>query len=65
MKIKNIKLLKEEEEGQGSAEMILLIGAILIIVIVVGNYIFSISENINNSLKTLLEKGRDTLLNKI
>ena len=61
MKIKNIKLLKEEK-GQGSAEMILLIGAILVIVIVVGNYIFSITENINNNLKTLLEKGSDSVL---
>ena len=64
MKIKNIKLLKEEK-GQGSAEMILLIGAILVIVIIVGNYIFNISENINNNLKTLLEKGRESIINKI
>ena len=64
MKIKNIKLLKEEN-GQGSAEMILLIGALLIIVIVVGNYIFNISESINDSLKSLIEKGRNSILYRI
>jgi len=64
MKIKNINLLKEEE-GQSSAEMILLIGAILVIVIVVGNYIFNISETINDSLKTLIEKGKNSVLYRL
>jgi len=64
MKIKNIKLFKEEI-GQGSVEMILLIGALLVIVIVVGNYIFNISESINNSLKILIDKGRNSILYRI
>lgn len=64
MKIKNIKLFKEEN-GQGSAEMILLIGALLVIVIVVGNYIFNISESINDRLKSLIEKGRNSILYRI
>lgn len=64
MKIKNMKILKEEK-GQGSTEMILLIGAILIIVLVVGNYIFNITESTNKSLKSLIEKGRDSILYKI
>jgi len=64
MKIKNIKLFKEEN-GQGSAEMILLIGVLLVIVIVVGNHIFNISESINDSLKGLIEKGRNSILYRI
>lgn len=63
MKIKN-KAYKEEE-GQGSVEIILLIGLILIIVILTGNYIFNMSNSINNSLKQLIEKGRDEILLKV
>ncbi|KZX17801.1 class III signal peptide [Methanobrevibacter cuticularis] len=64
MKKIKIKIIKENS-GQGSAEMILLIGAILVIVIVAGSYMINISESINNSLKGLLEKGRDSILNKL
>lgn len=63
MKIKN-KIYKEEE-GQGSVEIILLIGLILVIVILTGSYIFNISNSINNSLKQLIEKGRDEILLKV
>lgn len=59
-----MKILKEEE-GQGSTEMILLIGAIMIIVIVVGNYIFNITESINKGLKNLIEEGRESILYRI
>ncbi|MBF4468223.1 MAG: class III signal peptide-containing protein [Methanobrevibacter arboriphilus] len=55
----------KEEEGQGSVEIILLIGLILVIVILTGNYIFNISNSINNSLKQLIEKGRDEILLKV
>ncbi|MCC7562049.1 MAG: class III signal peptide-containing protein [Methanobrevibacter arboriphilus] len=55
----------KEEEGQGSVEIILLIGLILVIVILTGNYIFNISNSINNSLKQLIEKGRDEILLEI
>lgn len=58
-------MIFKEDSGQGSAEMILLIGAILVIVILAGTYIFQISDSINDSLKILLEKGRDSILNKI
>jgi len=58
-------MILREESGQGSAEMILLMGVILVIVIIAGNYIFNISESINDSLKSLLEKGRESILNKL
>ncbi|MCL2687161.1 MAG: class III signal peptide-containing protein [Methanobrevibacter sp.] len=58
-------MIIREDSGQGSAEMILLMGVILVIVIIAGTYIFNISESINNSLKSLLEKGRNSVLNKL
>lgn len=59
--MKIYKMLKGNER-QGSAELILLIGVILIIIILVGNYIFQISEEMSNNLKELIEKQRDNLL---
>jgi Flp pilus assembly pilin Flp len=64
-KLRRLKNLLKEENGQTSAEMILLMGIILVIVIIAGNFIFNISENINNSLKDLLEKERNSILYKI
>lgn len=58
------RILKENK-GQGSAELILLIGSILIIVILIGNYIFQISNGINNSLKELIGKQRDDILYRL
>ena len=55
----------QEENGQTSAEIILLMGVILIIVILAGNYIFKIFESMNNSLESLIEKGRESILCKI
>lgn len=60
-----IKKLLSEKKGQGSAEMILLIGAILAIVLVTGVYLFNISSTMNNSFKKLIESGRDSIINKI
>lgn len=59
----NPKIL--EEGGQSSAEMILLMGVILIIVLVVGTHMFHISSSVNNSFKELIESGRNNVLNKI
>jgi uncharacterized protein (UPF0333 family) len=61
IKLKNLEIVMEKQ-GQGSAEMILLIGSVLIIVILVGNYTFNLSEEINNNLKGLIEKERDNIL---
>ncbi|WP_224426197.1 class III signal peptide-containing protein [Methanobrevibacter sp. TMH8] len=61
---RNMKIFNDKN-GQISAEMILLIGTILIIVILAGNYIFKISDSINSSLLNLIEKVRDSILYKI
>jgi uncharacterized protein (UPF0333 family) len=54
-----------DEKGQISAEMVLLVGAILIIVLVVGGYVFSISSSIAGNISSVVDHARDTTINKI
>ena len=61
----DLEKIINEKKGQGSAEMILLMGAILAIVLVVGVYLFRISSSINDGLKKVIESGRDTIISKI
>ena len=63
--IKKIKKIKNDEEGQTSVEVILLIGSILVISIICGTYIYKINLEINNLYNETLTKGRLYLLNKI
>ena len=61
----NLKYLKNDEEGQTSVEVILLIGSILVISIICGTYIYRINLEINDLYNQTLEKGRLYLLNKL
>ena len=61
----NYKKILNEKKGQGSSEMILLMGAIIAIVLVAGVYLFNISSTINNSFKKVIEAGRDNIINKL
>ena len=54
-----------DNKGQGSAELILIIGGLIVIVLLVGSYISNITQKTGNNLKDLLEKERDFLINKI
>ena len=54
-----------DNSGQGSAELILIIGGLLIIILLVGNYIATIQETVHENLKKVLEKERDFIINKI
>ena len=54
-----------ENSGQISAELILIIGGLIIIVIVVGNYVSNISTNTQESLKKVMSQERDYVINKI
>ncbi|WP_409200758.1 class III signal peptide-containing protein [Methanobrevibacter sp. DSM 116169] len=54
-----------ENSGQTSAELILLIGGIIVIVIIVGSYGVNILDSINKSLKSLLESEKEFILNNI
>ncbi len=56
--------LINEDNAQLSAELILLIGAMTMMIIIVGVIMFQIYEDINISLDRLIENARNnTLLN--
>ncbi len=56
---------KLDSKGQGSAEVILLIGGLVIIVLLVGSYMSHITDQSQNNIKELLKKERDYIINKI
>ena len=56
---------KLDNKGQGSAELILIIGGLIIIVLLVGSYMSHITEETQTNVKNLLQKERDFLINKI
>ncbi len=56
---------KLDNRGQGSAELILLIGGLIIIVLLVGSYISQITDQTQTQIENLLKEERDFLINKI
>lgn len=54
-----------DENGQISAEMILLIGALLIIVIVAGGYIFGITKSVGGNITEVINTARDNTIGKM
>lgn len=54
-----------DDKGQISAEMVLLIGAILVIVIVAGGYIVGITGSIAGNITTVVDTARDTTINRM
>ena len=56
---------KLDNKGQGSAELILIIGGLIIIVLLVGGYMSHITDKTQTNIKSLLSKERDFLINKI
>ncbi|GAA5819058.1 MAG: hypothetical protein LBR15_03150 [Methanobrevibacter sp.] len=61
---KRIEILNEES-GQSSAELMLLVGTIIVIVLLVGVYVINILHTIDDGLKNLVVDGREFLLNKL
>lgn len=57
--------LINDNTAQLSAELILLIGGMIVIALIVGASIFQINENINNSLSRLIENARNNTLSNI
>lgn len=55
----------KDEKAQISAEMILLIGALLVLVIVAGNYILGISKAVAGNVTDVVNTARDTTINKL
>ena len=56
---------KLDNKGQGSAELILIVGGLLIIVLLVGSYMSNITQKTQSNINKLLKKERDFLINKI
>ena len=56
---------KLDDNGQGSAELILIVGSLIIVVLLVGTYISNMTEKTNANLKNLLKTERDFLINRI
>lgn len=54
-----------DDKAQISAEMVLLIGAILVIVLVAGSYILEISQSIANETSEVIVNARDSAINKM
>lgn len=54
-----------DNKGQVSAEMVLLIGAILVIVIVAGGYIVGITQSIAGNITSVVDTARDTTINRM
>ena len=50
---------KLDIKGQGSAELILIIGGLLVIILLVGSYISDITNKTQANLKGLLKQERD------
>ena len=56
---------KIDNKGQSSAEIILIIGGLLVIILFVASYITNIINTTQNSFETLIKQERDFLINKI
>ena len=56
---------KLDNKGQGSAELILITGGLIVIILLVGSYMSNITKKTQPNLINLLKQERDYLINKI
>ena len=56
---------KLDDTGQGSAELILILGGLIIIVLLVGSYMSNIANTTQETIQNLLKTEKDFLINKI
>lgn len=56
---------KIDNKGQGSAELILIVGGIIVVVLLVGSYISDITEKTQQNIQNLLKTEKEYLINKI
>ena len=54
-----------DDKAQISAEMILIMGALLILVIVAGSWIFGISKSVAGNVSTVVDAAKDSTINKM
>ena len=57
--------MKLDNKGQGSAELILIVGGIIVVVLLVGSYISDITEKTQKNIQNLLKIEKEHLINKI
>lgn len=57
--------MKLDNKGQGSAELILIVGGIIVVVLLVGSYISDITEKTQKNIQNLLKMEKEHLINKI
>jgi uncharacterized protein (UPF0333 family) len=57
--------MKIDNKGQSSAELILIVGGLIVIILFIGTYISHITNTTQTKLKTVLTKERNFLINKI
>lgn len=57
--------MKTDNKGQSRAELILIIGGLIVIILFIGTYISNITDTTQNKLKTVITKERNFLINKI
>lgn len=56
---------KLDNKGQGSAELILIIGGLIVIVLFVGSYVSNMTQKTQTNIHNLLKTEREKLINKI
>ena len=56
---------KLDNKGQGSAELILIIGGLIVIVLLVGSYMSNITQKTQDNIQNLIKQERDFIINKI
>ena len=54
-----------DNKGQGSAELILITGGLIVIILLVGSYMSNITQKTQTNIINLLKQERDFLINKI
>ena len=54
-----------DNKGQASAELILIIGGLIVIVLLVASYMSHITNQTQGTVKGILKQERDFLINKI
>ena len=54
-----------DNKGQGSAELILIVGGLIVIVLLIGSYMSNMTEKTQKNIHNLLKIERDYLINKI
>ena len=57
--------MKTDNKGQSSAELILIIGGLIVIILFIGTYISNITDTTQNKEKKLTTTHRHILKNKI